>query len=193
MALGSTATAQVKHWEHNFYISGGVSNKFEDGDDDHVALHLGYGLNYYFNQHWSVMPGIGLRTKFSFGDPDDGADSHGCTFLDIPVLAQYHLNGQANGLVFELGPVFSFITDNDRYYIDAYYNDYNDPLNGKKEYKNFDLGIRPGVYYQAGHWRFGVQSYIGLLNIKKNYAYRISNISGSYHFTDIAATVGFHF
>ncbi len=80
---------------------------------------------------------------------------------------QYHFSGsKREGVVVECGPVLSFLADGDYHYYDA---DPWHPIDGKEEYKKFDLGIRPAVYYETRHWRFGVQAYIGLLDTKRKY------------------------
>ena len=181
------AIGQEKRIEHNFYIGLGGAHSFE-GIDDPYAFHIGYGLNYYLTHHWSIMPGIGYRAKFEVGDDEVGIGSYDCSFIDIPVLIQYHLsNPRKSGLVVECGPVFSFIASNNQYYIDA---DPNHPLNDKDIYRSFDFGLQPGIYYQMGkHWRLGVQGHVGLLNLQKDYP----GTTGSYHFHDCALTLNFHF
>lgn len=186
LSVFTLANAQEKHWEHNFYIDFGGANTFTD-DDDAASMHIGYGLNYYFNKNWSVMPGIALRSKFGI-DEDDGAGTYNCQYIDIPVVAQYHLNfNERRAIAFELGPVFSFRVSGDEYYIDA---EPDDPLQGKQIYKNFDFGLQPAVYYQAGkHWRLGIKGHIGLIDISKKYP----TVAESYHFTDLTASIGFCF
>ena len=82
-----------------------------------VSMKLGYGLNYYFSEHWSLMPGIDIRQDAEnfFSSAKAGADSDDFVFLDIPILAQYHLDRWAFGL----GPVFSFCVSNFRIGIDG--------------------------------------------------------------------------
>lgn len=55
--------AQNKRWENNFYLSTGFTNSYYGEDGDVAAWHMGYGLNYYINDRWSVMPGIAWRAK----------------------------------------------------------------------------------------------------------------------------------
>ncbi len=183
----TVANAQDRHWEHNVYIDFGGAKSVTDGDDPY-ALHLGYGLNYYIDSHWSVMPGVAYRAKFDTGDTDDGAIDYDCSYIDIPIVAQYHLNlFKRSGIVFEFGPVFSFRTSGNEYYIDA---DPSAPLQGKQIYKNFDFGLQPAVYYQASrHWRLGVKGHIGLINICKQYP----GVSDSFHYDDFTASIGFCF
>ena len=145
------------------------------------------------DKHFEHNIYIGLGGAHSFEGVDDPYAFHigygyDCSFIDIPVLIQYHLsNPRKSGLVVECGPVFSFIASNNQYYIDA---DPNHPLNDKDIYRSFDFGLQPGIYYQMGkHWRLGVQGHVGLLNLEKDYPGK----SGSYHFHDLTATLNFHF
>lgn len=187
--LGATTSisAQTKHWEHNVYAGVGIANTLEDGDEQTTALHVGYGLNYYVTPQWSAMPGVALRVKTRLGELKDGGGSYNATYIDVPLLMQYHFSGsKREGVVVECGPVFSFLADGDYHYYDA---DPWHPIDGKEEYKKFDLGIRPAVYYETRHWRFGVQSYIGLLDTKRKYP---PYVTDRYHAVDVVATVNFH-
>ncbi len=181
------AIGQGKRIEHNFYIGLGYATEFAD-EEAPIAFHVGYGLNYYLTRHWSVMPGIGYRAKFEVGDVTGKEGAYDCSYIDIPVLIQYHLsNPRKSGLVVECGPVFSFIASNNQYYNGA---DPNYPLNDRGIYRPFDFGLQPGIYYQMGkHWRLGLQGHVGLLNLEKDYP----GVSGSFHFHDLTATLNFHF
>lgn len=187
MSAFTVADAQEKHWEHNIYIEFGGAKSFSDGEDPY-AFHIGYGLNYYIDKHWSVMPGISYRAKFKWGDTDDGASDYDCSYIDIPIVGQYHLNFfRHSGVVFEVGPVFSFRASGNEYYNDL--GTY-EPWDSKQIYKSFDVGIQPAVYYQAGrHWRIGVKGHIGLINQCKKY----QGINESYHADDITASLEFCF
>lgn len=185
-----TAKAQNtrgNYWEHNVYVDFGGPNGFTSGDDSY-SLHVGYGVSYYLSKQWSAAAGIAYRTKFEPGDSDDGEGNYDCSFVDIPLLMQYHLGlfGHS-GLVFELGPVVSILASNSQYYIDS---DPASPLSGKDIYRYFDLGLQPGVYYQAGkHWRIGIKGHVGLLNIERQYP----TSHGSYHYTDLTGSIGYCF
>ena len=181
------AIGQGKRIEHNFYIGLGYATEFAD-EEAPIAFHVGYGLNYYLTRHWSVMPGIGYCAKFEVGDVTGKEGAYDCSYIDIPVLIQYHLsNPRKSGLVVECGPVFSFIASNNQYYNGA---DPNYPLNDRDIYRPFDFGLQPGIYYQMGkHWRLGLQGHVGLLNLEKDYP----GVSGSYHFHDLTTTLNFHF
>lgn len=181
-------SAQNKRWENNFYLSSGFTNSYYGEDGDVAAFHLGYGLNYYFNDRWSAMPGIAWRVKYGLGYIDDGSPSSECQWIDVPLLAQYHLGlkGQSRyGFVFEAGPVLSFLASNDYFFNDA---NPTDPVNGAPEYKHFDLGLEPAVYFELKHWRWGVKYHVGLLNTK-----RLPGATDSYHYQDVTLVVNFHF
>ena len=177
--------SQDKKWEHNIYVAGGLLIDREWGESETgVSMKLGYGLNYYFSEHWSMMPGIDIRQDAEnfFSSAKDGADSDDFVFLDVPVLAQYHLDRWAFGL----GPVFSFCVSNDTYYVD---HDPNSELNGKNKIKDFYLGLQPSIKYQIGrHFRVGIDGQIGLHDVRKSYGFETQTTNKYLH--NIVATIG---
>ena len=177
--------SQDRKWEHNIYVAGGLLIDREWGESETgVSMKLGYGLNYYFSEHWSMMPGIDIRQDAEnfFSSAKEGADSDDFVFLDIPVLAQYHVDRWTFGL----GPVFSFCVSNDTYYVD---HDPTSKLNGKDKIKNFYLGLQPSIKYQIGrHFRIGIDGQIGLHDVRKSYGFETQTTNKYLH--NIVATVG---
>ena len=177
--------SQDRKWEHNIYVAGGLLIDREWGESETgVSMKLGYGLNYYFSEHWSMMPGIDIRQDAEnfFSSAKAGADSDDFVFLDIPILAQYHLDRWAFGL----GPVFSFCVSNDTYYVD---HDPNSELNGKNKIKNFYFGLQPSIKYQIGrHFRIGIDGQIGLHDVRKSYGFETQTTNKYLH--NIVATIG---
>lgn len=177
--------SQNQKWEHNIYVAGGLLIDREWGESETgVSMKLGYGLNYYFSEHWSLMPGIDIRRDAEnfFSSAKDGADSDDFVFLDIPVLAQYHVDRWTFGL----GPVFSFCVSNDTYYVD---HDPNSELNGKNKIKDFYLGLQPSVKYRIGkHFRIGIDGQIGLHDVRKSYGFETQTTNKYLH--NIVATIG---
>lgn len=177
--------SQDRKWEHNIYVAGGLLIDREWGESETgVSMKLGYGLNYYFSEHWSMMPGIDIRQDAEnfFSSAKEGADSDDFVFLDIPVLAQYHVDRWTFGL----GPVFSFCVSNDTYYVD---HDPTSKLNGKDKIKNFYLGLQPSIKYQIGrHFRIGIDGQIGLHDVRKLYGFETQTTNKYLH--NIVATVG---
>lgn len=187
-------SAQNKRWEHNLYEGVGMAKKFDSHDNQTVAFHVGYGINYYLSSKWSVMPGVAIRAK-ALGHNSGYTGSCASTYIDVPLLAQYHFGGEKRqGIVLELGPVVSFLAHNERYSGTEWCPQH--PYWGMKEYKNIDVGVRPAVYYETGHWRFGLQSHIGMLDIKnKNdrlLGSYISDLDDPYRAFDVVATINFH-
>lgn len=176
-----SVNAQTKRWENNIYVDFGGVTKI--ADEDPYAFHIGYGLNYYFNDHWSLMPGIAFRAKFEPGDADGDEGAYDCSFIDLPIVGQYHLNlYKHNGFVFEAGPVFSFLVSNNQYYVGY--------LSDKDIYRNFDIGMQASIYLQLGrHWRLGMKGHLGFLDIAKKYP----ALSESYHCNELTASLDFHF
>lgn len=177
--------SQDRKWEHNIYVAGGLLIDREWGESETgVSMKLGYGLNYYFSEHWSMMPGIDIRQDAEnfFSSAKEGADSDDFVFLDIPILAQYHLDRWTFGL----GPVFSFCVSNDTYYVD---HDPTSKLNGKDKIKNFYLGLQPSIKYQIGrHFRIGIDGQIGLHDVRKSYGFETQTTNKYLH--NIVATIG---
>ncbi len=177
--------SQDRKWEHNIYVAGGLLIDREWGESETgVSMKLGYGLNYYFSEHWSMMPGIDIRQDAEnfFSSAKVGADSDDFVFLDIPILAQYHLDRWAFGL----GPVFSFCVSNDTYYVD---HDPTSKLNGKDKIKKFYLGLQPSIKYQIGrHFCVGIDGQIGLHDVRKSYGFETQTTNKYLH--NIVATIG---
>ena len=177
--------SQDRKWEHNIYVAGGLLIDREWGESETgVSMKLGYGLNYYFSEHWSLMPGIDIRRDAEnfFSSAKDGADSDDFVFLDVPVLAQYHVDRWTFGL----GPVFSFCVSNDTYYVD---HDPNSELNGKNKIKDFYLGLQPSVKYRIGkHFLVGIDGQIGLHDVRKSYGFETQTTNKYLH--NIVATIG---
>ena len=177
--------SQNRKWEHNIYVAGGLLIDREWGESETgVSMKLGYGLNYYFSEHWSMMPGIDIRQDAEnfFSSAKEGADSDDFVFLDIPILAQYHLDRWAFGL----GPVFSFCVSNDTYYVD---HDPTSKLNGKDKIKKFYLGLQPSIKYQIGrHFCVGIDGQIGLHDVRKSYGFETQTTNKYLH--NIVATIG---
>ena len=177
--------SQDRKWEHSIYVAGGLLIDREWGESETgVSMKLGYGLNYYFSEHWSLMPGIDIRQDAEnfFSSAKDGADSDDFVFLDVPVLAQYHVDRWTFGL----GPVFSFCVSNDTYYVD---HDPNSELNGKNKIKDFYLGLQPSIKYRIGkHFLVGIDGQIGLHDVRKSYGFETQTTNKYLH--NIVATIG---
>lgn len=102
--ISTSISAQPQRWEHNLYEGVGVVNKFEDNDDQKTAFHVGYALNYYITPHWSVMPGVALRFK-ALGKDNGNSGNCASTYIDVPLLVQYHLAGtNAKGWLSSVAP-----------------------------------------------------------------------------------------
>ena len=187
LMLSSIAlNAQEKKFEHNIYVSGGILMDKTSGDTETgMSIKVGYGLNCYFSDKLSIMPGVALRqVVVKPFTSSDGGDDDDFTFLDVPIIMQYHIQEGNNAWVLGLGPVFSFCVKNDQYYYDAMPNaDTSDKI------KNLNLYLQPSIMYQTGKFRIGIEANAGLLNVAKANNY----FSVSKHLHDIVASVYFHF
>ena len=183
----SAASAQEKKWEHSVNLSTGL---FLDGTtlsyDGGLSARLGYGVAYRLAERFSVKSGVAYRVDmespikaFTY----DGGDYDAFGFVEVPLVARYHTK---DNLVLGLGPVFSFCTNNDTYYIDA--NPLS-PLNGKTKNKDFYVGLQPSIMYQWGHFNFGVEANIGLMDVKLNHGLT----TGSKYLHQVMGCVSFRF
>ena len=186
-----SASAQEKRWENNFYLGQGLILDYKNGDGEGgMSFVAGYGLSYRFSPHWSVMPGLALRAVAE-GAPaehfDDGRDYDTFSFLDVPLLVRYHTGVSKRYFTFGFGPVFSFCTGNDTYYVDA---DPRSPLNNLKKCKTFSLGLQPTVSYQfARHFSVGLDGYICLTNLKQHHGLT----SGEIYIHSLTCRMAFNF
>lgn len=181
--------AQEKKWEHQVFISSGILFNRDDGSSETgLSAQLGYGLNHFLSEKFSLMPGIVLRyaSDNGFKRSLEGADDDNFFFADIPLMALYHVSGHANGWVLGIGPVFSFALDKDDYYNDA---NPNDPLNGKSQIKTFGLGLQPSVTHKLGRFRLGVEGHINLTNMLEKY----DRVSSSKHLHHVVASLYYRF
>ncbi len=183
--------AQEKKWEHNFYVS--VGEFIETGtieDEKHnvngITTRLGYGLNYYFSESFSVMPGLALHDDIEkpFKDWDDKNYDH-FNFLDVPVVAQYHIAAGIGKLMFGFGPVFSFSIYNDTYDTAEGWVP-NHPLKGKTKIKTFNFSVMPCVAYETKRMRFVLDGSLGLLDVQKKYG----KLDGTKYLHNVCMTVG---
>lgn len=185
-------SAKAQKLEHNIQVGAGKFYESVDGESyNGVVLKVGYGLNYYFSDQFSVMPGVAYREvdEGIFRASLDGGNYEHFKFIDVPVIAQYHVGSGKNSWTFGLGPVFSFCVGNDTYYINA---DPKDPRNGLEKAKSFSFGLQPSIGYQfANHWKVGLEANFNLNDMQKKY--ENLGIKGSRHIHHFAATVSFLF
>lgn len=193
-------TSKFKRFENNFYIGTGLfierynepynqSKYFRT--DKGFSVKLGYGLNYYFTEMFSLMGGLAYREEamVRFGNWD-GGDDDSFSFIDVPVVFQVHLkdNENPNGKwMVGLGLVYSHCNGNDQYYIDA---DPNDPLDGEIKIKDNYISLMPCAAYEIKHFRFGVEAYIGLNDVNRKYE---GLVNGKKRLSNICGVVAFKF
>jgi len=187
--LNAQTNSDFKRFENNIQV--GVGYFFDSkgaGSATGMAMKFFYGFDVFFNENFSVMPGVGYRQLADVKDHGIGSNPDWFTFLDVSMLMRYHFGTSGERFVLSLGPVYSYTLDADSYYIDA---DPSHGLNGKDKIKSFDVGICPGLAYEIGnHWRFGIEANLGLRNMKMEYP---GLASGKQHINSFIGTVGFHF
>ncbi len=198
LVVGVSSSAQQnvlwKRLESNFQLGGGLfleSGYLANEENPGAVLRLSYGLDIRFNDQWSVMPGVGLRTQLSQIDHfmAVGNDPDGMSLADVFVTARYHFASDGTRMVVGLGPALSVMTSADTYYVDA---DPSDPLNGKEKFKRYDIGFQLSITFLRGkHFQWGFEGCIGLLNAMRQYPEY--SRTGSVHMHYIAVTCGWHF
>ena len=194
--------AQAKKWEQNLYVSTGLLIDCYSSDyhneskcDKGVSVRLGYGINHYFNEKFSLMLGTTLRGDLVITTDDNTEDSDNDIFgfLDIPLIAQWHLGtGNSNGnWMVGFGPVVSFCIDNQPYYNYGYWTP-NHPLHDKDKLKNTHFSLMPCVAYETKHLRMGIEAQFGVNNANIHYT-TYNHDSGTKYLHNICATFGFKF
>ncbi|MBO4752958.1 MAG: PorT family protein [Bacteroidales bacterium] len=185
-----SVSAQEKRWENNFYLGQGFILDYKDGEgEEGVSIVAGYGLSYRMSPHWSVMPGVAYRSVIegALYEYFDGYDYDSFSFLDVPFLVRYHTGVGKRYFTFGFGPVLSFCTNNDTYYMDA---DPRSPLNNLNKCKTFSLGLQPTASYQfARHFSVGIDGYICLTNLKQHHGLS----SGGIHIHSLTFRMAYNF
>lgn len=183
----ATASAQEKKWEHSVNLSAGLFlDKTASACGKGLSTKLGYGVAYQFADRFSVKSGVAFRADMESPVKMytyDGGDYDAFTFIDVPLVARYHAT---DNLVLALGPVFSFSTNNDTYYIDP---KPTSPLNGKTKIKDFYVGLQPSIVYQWKHFSLGVEANIGMMDVKLNHGLT----TGSKYLHQVMGCVAYRF
>ena len=148
--LGMFALAgfsQVK-WDAKFGMNFSNMTKI----DESKALPgftLGVGMDYGFNENWSLQSGLMISSKgFKFKE-GDWKDKYRPIYLDIPILAAYKFNISDNTkFVINAGPYLAIglggkNKETDEEDIKLFDKDGHD-------WKRFDLGIQYGVGLEIG-------------------------------------------
>lgn len=142
--LGMFALAgfsQVK-WDAKFGMNFSNMTKI----DESKALPgftLGVGMDYGFNENWSLQSGLMISSKgFKFKE-GDWKDKYRPIYLDIPILAAYKFNISDNTkFVINAGPYLAFglggKAKDDNFDLKLFKSDEGD-------WKRFDLGIQYGI------------------------------------------------
>ena len=170
------------------------------------VFRISYGLDVKMNEHWSLMPGAGVRVQTAslLGMFAIGGDVDVMAAADAFCALRYHLQAGTCRIIFGLGPDVSDLTTS-TYYIDA---DPMDPRNGIPKFYHFDYGIQPSITFRMGkHWQWGLEANFGLRNMRIPYELEYQHhvpgsclvdvhtakVSGTTHLHTVALTCGFHF
>lgn len=168
--------AQEKRVTNHVRISAGAF--VESGDRSQspgLVASLRYGADFRLNDHFSLMPGLGIRAqKAGVADWGKlGAVNDGLSFVDLVVQLRYRWDN----LIVGLGPSLSFTLTNMQYGIEMT-GRADSPLLGKPVFAPVDVGIVPSVSVPFGtRWELGVEAIVGLRNMLVNY--EGANIGGT--------------
>ena len=190
--IGASAqqSAPFKRIESNVILGGGLF--LETGTDYRIesqnpglALRLSYGLDIRFNERWSVMPGIGVRSLFGgIMHGQDGVDNDKLYMGDVFLAGRYRLGLGRRRAVLGLGPAFSYILS------PVYYGFSNVSI---EKYRRFDVGIQPSVTFFSGdNFLWGLEANVGLRDLRLRYPFINTPFSPTYlHY--LAVTCGWRF
>ena len=141
-----------------------IGSGLEDGSVSFAflgpSLHLSYGHDFFINDEWSVMPGVGVKSSLS--SPLEGT---------IFCQGKYLMPFKQISIAFGLGPGISYRVFNDRY---GDIEDTGDPefgyLYNKQIFNRLSAGIIPSLsIFCTRHLILGLEAEIGLTRLVKNH------------------------
>ncbi|RFS25009.1 PorT family protein [Chitinophaga silvatica] len=159
LAIGSLLAVQAQNVK--FGVKGGLNlSKLTNVDDAKVLTGFNAGglMNYKFNDSWAVQPEIQYSTQGSKANTILGKGTFKLDYINIPVLAQYHIES----FFLEAGPQVGFMTSAK---LKA------GPINQdvKDQMKTVDFGLNFGLGYKLDMGLgIGARYNFGLTNIYDN-------------------------
>ena len=158
-AISAMSFAQIT-WNAKAGIN--VSNiSFDKGEnpDAGIGWQVGVGMDYAFNENWSLQPSLMLIEK--------GAKDFSPTYLEIPVMAAYKFTLTDDmRLGISAGPYFAFGLFGSADEIDAFGSE-DDMYSGEAVTKTrFDFGLGVGVTLELNRFLIGINGEWGLINNK---------------------------
>lgn len=197
LLIGASARSQgtTKLLESNFMLGAGLFGETGNRARDvfpGAVQRLSYGLDVRLGENWSVMPGAGIRSQIgevNLIKVPPGEDREDMSMADVFCQARYHFEAVGKAMVAYIGPQFSYMVSNDRYYIDA---DPSDPRGGKEKFKTWDIALQPGIIFRSGkHWQWGFEASVGLRNMLRQYPEY--GVSGCVRLHNLMFVCGWHF
>ena len=197
LPLGLDASAQLnadrKRFESNICFGAGMfAETGNPVDRPGVVLRLSYGLDIRFNDNWSLMPGVGLKSQVSdiahLGWV--GGDADQMSAIDLSCIARHHYSVFNDETVIGLGPQITYMFHPDRYYYDA---DPSDPIGNKEKFHRFDICLQPSIQCSTSkHSYWGIEAIIGLRNMMVQYPFH-SWTTGNIHLHNVMFIYGWIF
>ncbi|MBO7595385.1 MAG: hypothetical protein J6T12_10465 [Salinivirgaceae bacterium] len=189
LLLSCTIGSHAQKLENDLFVSLG---RFIEADTDTIGTtkgqtkKIGYGLNFYLTDNYSVMAAVVSH----FDTEKSIFESAKYTFIDVPILFQYHTtNNGVGNLMLGCGPVISKCIHNDYYETD----DSRHGLNHKKKIKEVNFSLMPCIAYEMQILRFQIDANIGLRDMKRQYKVRDTGDSltpGQNHLHNVCFTLG---
>lgn len=164
LALFSAAGfSQITGW--NAKVGMNFSNYSGDANmNAKIGFKIGGGLEYAFNDTWSLQPSLFLSTK---GAKNDG-NSINAVYLEVPVMAAARFNVANNtNLVLNAGPYLACgvggktkidLGDNTEQKVNTF---------GGDGLKRFDMGLGVGVAFEFGQIIAGLDGQFGFIDVQK--------------------------
>lgn len=153
------------------------------GNNAKLGFKIGVGMEYAFNNIWSLQPSLFLSTKGTKYSESGLKVTVNQMYLDLPVYVQarVHIEGDTN-LIFSAGPYIAYgiggkissnISSNDA---DTFGNDGLD---------EFDAGVGFGVGLEFGKVLVGLDGQVGSVNLK--------DVEGAAKNINFSVTLGYKF
>lgn len=153
------------------------------GNNAKLGFKVGVGMEYAFNNIWSLQPSLFLSTKGTKYSESGLKVTVNQMYLDLPVYVQarVHIEGETN-LLFSAGPYIAYgiggkISSN------LGTNDTN--TFGKNGLDEFDAGVGFGVGFEFGKVLVGLDGQVGSVNLK--------DVEGAAQNINFSVTLGYKF
>ncbi|MDR0894929.1 MAG: PorT family protein [Prevotellaceae bacterium] len=186
------ASAQVS-WNAKAGLN--LSNMRGEGEsgDLKVGYNLGVGMEYAFNERWSLQPSLSLTAKGTRESDGGTTVQLNAVYLELPVMAALRVpvSDRVN-LVFGLGPYVAYgvggkvSVSSDG--VDISINTFGETEGLASGMRRFDAGLALGVSVEMGKFSIRLDEQLGLANVAAS-----EGSGDSVHNNNISIGVGYRF